>query len=93
MEYLGQLNVKSDMLMEELKRVSKERDEINKKFEDAEKRAQSSLEEVDKMKAQVAAEKEAAKDDSTVHTESITASSSSKISKETGDTEDTEEFF
>ena len=35
-EYLNQVNRKGDMVMDELKRVSKERDELNKKFEEAE---------------------------------------------------------
>ncbi|KAF2872044.1 hypothetical protein BDV95DRAFT_33316 [Massariosphaeria phaeospora] len=93
-EYLGQLNVKSDMLMEELKRVTKERNEFNKKLEDAEKRATEASEEVEKLQAQAAAASgEASNDDSATLTESIAPISPSKASKETENTEDTEDFF
>jgi chromosome segregation ATPase len=90
-EYLGQLNVKSDMLMEELKRVSKERDELNKKLEDSEKRAKDVAEVLEKLQTQGTAD-DMSKDDAT-QTESVAPSSASKMSKETDDTEDTEEFF
>ena len=92
-EYLGQLNVKSDMLMEELKRVSKERDELNKKFEDAEKRAKEATDEVETLKSQAPANADTAKDDSTTQVESVAPSSPSKASKHIETTEDTEDFF
>ena len=92
-EYLGQLNVKSDMLMEELKRVSKERDGLNKKLEVAEKRAKEATEEVETLKSQTSSKTDASKDDSTEHGESIAPSSASKTTEQTETTDATEEFF
>ena len=46
------------MLMEELKRVTKERDELNKKWEDAEKRAKEATDEVETLKSQAPASNE-----------------------------------
>lgn len=45
-EYLNQLNLKGDMVMDELKRVSAERDSYKKKFEEAEKQTVSAREEL-----------------------------------------------
>ncbi|KAH7400809.1 hypothetical protein DE146DRAFT_476239 [Phaeosphaeria sp. MPI-PUGE-AT-0046c] len=91
-EYLGQLNVKSDMLMEELKRVSKERDDINKKLEDAEKRAKQANEEVEALNAKAASVADAATADTTAPTAS-TGPSTSNASKEAATAGDDEEFF
>jgi chromosome segregation ATPase len=92
-EYLGQLNVKSDMLMEELKRVSRERDDINKKLEDAEKRARESSEEVEALKAKTSSAAEGAEDDTATLTDSTAPSLASKTTKETDDAKDDEDFF
>ncbi|EQL30527.1 hypothetical protein BDFG_06927 [Blastomyces dermatitidis ATCC 26199] len=45
-EYLNQVNLKGDMVLEELKRVTTERDEYKKKFTEAEKSARDAQEEV-----------------------------------------------
>src|SRR5258708_402052 len=50
-EYLNQVNRKGDMVMDELKRVSKERDELNKNFEEAERRAKDASEEVARLQS------------------------------------------
>lgn len=91
-EYLGQLNVKSDMLMEELKRVSKERDDMNKKLEEAEVKAKEVSEEMEKLQAQLTAS-ETSKDESADQADSGAPSSTSKSTKDTEATEDDEEFF
>lgn len=49
-EYLNQLNLKGDMVMDELKRVSAEKDSFKKKAEDAEKELASLKEEVTTLK-------------------------------------------
>ncbi|KAF2650271.1 hypothetical protein K491DRAFT_707665 [Lophiostoma macrostomum CBS 122681] len=88
-EYLGQLNVKSDMLMEELKRVSKERDELNKKFDESERSAKESQEELRKLQEQAKATNDPPKDDSTTQTDP----GIDTAIKETETTDDSEEFF
>lgn len=45
-EYLNQLNLKGDMVMDELKRVSTDRDGYKKKLEEAEKKAEAAQAEV-----------------------------------------------
>ena len=49
-EYLNQSTLKSDMVMDELKRVTGEREEFRKKFEEAEKATQDALAEVAGLK-------------------------------------------
>ncbi|EFR05447.1 viral A-type inclusion protein repeat protein [Nannizzia gypsea CBS 118893] len=49
-EYLNQISLKGDMVVEELKRVSSERDEFKAKVENAEKSAKEALDEVSKLK-------------------------------------------
>ena len=44
-EYLSQVNLRGDMVMEELKRVTGERDSIKSKLDDAERRAQEAYDE------------------------------------------------
>lgn len=89
-EYLGQLNVKSDMLMEELKRVSKERDETNKKLEDAEKRAKEASEEVETLKSTASATSKPVQDDSVDQTESASVE---KTTKRATANDDSDDFF
>lgn len=50
-EYLNQLSLKGDMVMDELKRVSADRDNYKKKFEEAEKQAGSAQAEVASLKS------------------------------------------
>ncbi|KAI1472155.1 GRIP domain-containing protein [Daldinia caldariorum] len=50
-EYLNQLNLKGDMVMEEFKRVSTEKDNYKKKFEEAEKELATLRDEVATLKA------------------------------------------
>ncbi|KAG9231814.1 putative Golgin IMH1 [Amylocarpus encephaloides] len=50
-EYLSQLSLKGDMVMDELKRVSADRDNHKKRFEDAEKETIAAREQIEKMKA------------------------------------------
>lgn len=50
-EYLNQLNLKSDMVLDELKRVTADRDGYKKKFQDSEEEAAKLREEVSEMKA------------------------------------------
>ena len=49
MEYLNQLNLKSDMVLDELKRVSSERASFKQKLEEAEKKTKEALEGVEKL--------------------------------------------
>ncbi|EKV08426.1 Vesicle-mediated transport protein (Imh1), putative [Penicillium digitatum PHI26] len=49
-EYLNQSTLKSDMVMEELKRVTEEREEFRKKFEVAQQAAKEALDEVTGLK-------------------------------------------
>lgn len=49
-EYLNQLNLKGDMVLDELKRVSSERDDFKTKFEEAERNLKDALEEVAKLR-------------------------------------------
>lgn len=49
-EYLNQLNLKGDMVLDELKRVSADRDDWKRKSEEAEKSAESAREELDATK-------------------------------------------
>ena len=49
-EYLNQINLKSDMVLDELKRVSADRDEYKKKFEASEEQAKKMIDEVDGLK-------------------------------------------
>ena len=62
-EYLNQLNLKSDMVLDELKRVSGERALFKQKLEDAEKKTKEALEEVGKLR-----EHKFTNGDSTPHT-------------------------
>ena len=48
-EYLNQLNLKSDMVLDELKRVSSERASFKQKLEEAEKKTKEALEGVEKL--------------------------------------------
>ncbi|KAK6956059.1 hypothetical protein Daesc_001329 [Daldinia eschscholtzii] len=50
-EYLNQLNLKGDMVMEEFKRVSAEKDNFKKKFEEADKELTTLKDEVAALKA------------------------------------------
>ncbi|KAK0105260.1 hypothetical protein ONS95_004352 [Cadophora gregata] len=50
-EYLNQLNLKGDMVMDEFKRVSADRDEYKKKFEQSEKEASEAKEELAALKS------------------------------------------
>ena len=52
MEYLNQLNLKGDMVLDELKRVSSERDSVKQKLKDAEKSAREAWDEVAKVRAE-----------------------------------------
>lgn len=49
-EYLNQLNLKGDMVLDELKRVSSERDDFKTKLEEAERSAKEALEEAAKLR-------------------------------------------
>lgn len=49
-EYLNQLNLKGDMVLDELKRVSSGRDDFKTKFEEAERSLKEALEEVAKLR-------------------------------------------
>ncbi|OJD22617.1 hypothetical protein ACJ73_06031 [Blastomyces percursus] len=49
-EYLNQVNLKGDMVLEELKRVTTERDEYKRKFTEAEKSARDAQEEVTNLR-------------------------------------------
>jgi len=49
-EYINQLSLKGDMVMDELKRVSSDRDDLKKKFDIAEKEATSAKEELATLK-------------------------------------------
>ncbi|KAI9700681.1 MAG: hypothetical protein M1836_002050 [Candelina mexicana] len=53
-EYLNQMNLKSGMVMEELKRVSSEKDAFKQRFGDAEKRTNEAMEEVAKLRKEKA---------------------------------------
>ncbi|TVY55000.1 Golgin IMH1 [Lachnellula cervina] len=50
-EYLNQLNLKGDMVMDELKRVSADRDNHKKKFEESEKQASTLREQLESTKS------------------------------------------
>ena len=50
LEYLNQITLKGDMVVDELKRVSTERDEYKKKLEEAEKSAKDAWDEVAGLK-------------------------------------------
>lgn len=49
-EYLNQLSLKSDMVLEELKRVSTERDDYKKKMEEAQKATKAAYDELTNLK-------------------------------------------
>ncbi|KAJ5281957.1 hypothetical protein N7478_007329 [Penicillium angulare] len=49
-EYLNQISLKSDMVMEEMKRVATERDDFKKRMDEAEKSAKEALDEVTGLK-------------------------------------------
>ena len=66
MEYLNQLNLKSDMVLDELKRVSSERASFKQKLEEAEKKVREALEKVEKLQ-----EHKLANGDSTPHTNGV----------------------
>ena len=51
-EYLNQLNLKGDMVLDELKRVSSERDNIKEKFKEAEKSTQEAWDKVTELREQ-----------------------------------------
>ncbi|TVY25726.1 Golgin [Lachnellula hyalina] len=55
-EYLNQLNLKGDMVMDELKRVSADRDNHKKKFEESEKQASALREQLESAKSGTAGE-------------------------------------
>lgn len=55
MEYLNQSNLKSDMALDELKRVSADRDDWKRKSEEAEKSTKSTREELERIKTENAA--------------------------------------
>jgi len=50
-EYLNQLTLRGDMVMDELKRVTSDRDDYKKKFEEAQKQAATAQEELTKLKS------------------------------------------
>ncbi|KDB26151.1 hypothetical protein H109_02030 [Trichophyton interdigitale MR816] len=52
-EYLNQISLKGDMVVEELKRVSSERDEFKAKVEATEKSAKDAWDEVSKLKSKI----------------------------------------
>ncbi|KAJ5219567.1 hypothetical protein N7468_008771 [Penicillium chermesinum] len=54
-EYLNQMSLKSDMVLEELKRVTTERDDFKKKADEAQKSAKDALDEVTGLKKQAEA--------------------------------------
>ena len=56
-EYLNQLNLKGDMVMDELKRVTTDRDLYKKKFEQSDKEASEAQKKVDELEKKVKTEK------------------------------------
>ncbi len=58
-EYLNQLNLKGDMVMDEFKRVSADRDDYKRKFEQAEKDASAAKEELATLKSSTGTASEA----------------------------------
>ena len=53
-EYLNQMNLKSGMVMDELKRLSSEKDTFKQRLDDAEKRANEAIEEAAKLRSEKA---------------------------------------
>lgn len=49
-EYLNQISLKGDMVLDELKRVTGDRDEYRKRFEEAEKSTKAALDELENLK-------------------------------------------
>ncbi|KAK8433715.1 leucine zipper protein 1 [Phyllosticta citricarpa] len=90
-EYLDQIKLKGDMVMEELKRLSAERDSLKQNLDDAEKRAAQAQEEIATFRSgitSVPAEQAAGKVDADSKTKDIHEHKDSKDASE-----ETEEFF
>ncbi|KAF7122358.1 hypothetical protein CNMCM5793_000383 [Aspergillus hiratsukae] len=83
-EYLNQITLKGDMVIEELKRVTTERDDYKKKLEEAQKSTREAWDEVANLKKHTT---QGAKEEKTAATED-TASKKEPPAKEEG-----EEFF
>ncbi|KAH7136676.1 hypothetical protein B0J13DRAFT_506237 [Dactylonectria estremocensis] len=71
-EYLNQLNQRGDMVMQELKRVTTEKDELQKKHDKAEEKAKKLEEELEVAKAGKADDAEKPKDSQDDKTEDVT---------------------
>ncbi|KAH8660725.1 hypothetical protein BGZ60DRAFT_111950 [Tricladium varicosporioides] len=78
-EYLNQLNLKGDMVMDELKRVSAEKDDYKKKFEESEKQAATLREQLESAKSIPASEPQAAEKADTISIDTPTASVKSPV--------------
>ncbi|PYH85554.1 hypothetical protein BO82DRAFT_380674 [Aspergillus uvarum CBS 121591] len=98
-EYLNQLSLKGDMVLEELKRVTTERDDYKKKLEEAQKATKAALDEVAQLKAEKESKEKASdanesvaksEEKSTRADTAVTTASPKKSAEHQGDSE---EFF
>ncbi|CRG88635.1 Golgin IMH1 [Talaromyces islandicus] len=89
MEYLNQISLKNDMIVDELKRVTADRDNLKKKVDEAEKSAKDAWDEVTNLKKNQKESADEAKDTKPVSPDKTKPQKAS----ESPDAEESEEFF
>ncbi|KAG6040642.1 hypothetical protein E4U41_007638, partial [Claviceps citrina] len=92
-EYLNQLNLRGDMVMDELKRVSGDRDELKKKHEQSEEKLRQALEELESLKSSTPAAEQRKSVDSQARSTSVAEATGSEKAKDSPDPAAGGDFF